>query len=168
MCVRGVNVLTDLEALRLTFAEAYAARERGENPFGALIVLDGEVIAKASARELELGDPTAHAELLAVREACQTLRRLSLVGATLYSNVEPCIMCSGAIKWAGIRRVVFSVSQAMLQEFSGGRPKPSCVALLNTGRHAIEVVGPLLEAEGKAVLEGFHFRSKALRFAERG
>jgi tRNA(Arg) A34 adenosine deaminase TadA len=151
--------------LRLALTEATEASGRGEDPFGAVIVLEGQVVARSGSRELELGDPTAHAEVLVIREACRTLRSLSLVGSVLYSSTEPCIMCAGALKWAGINRVVFSVPQHALQTVSGGRPKPGCAQLVNTGHRHIEVVGPLLLNEGQAVLAGHRFTSKAQRYA---
>jgi tRNA(adenine34) deaminase len=84
-------------------------------------------------------------------------------GYTLYSSTEPCLRCAGAIKWAGISRVVFSVSQATLQALNGGRPKPSCASLVNTGKRVIEVAGPFLEDEGLAVFTNFDFKPKRLR-----
>lgn len=157
----------DLDLLRLTFAEARASRERGETPIGAIITLEGQIIARSGGRELELADPTAHAKLLAIREACRRLNTLNLAGATLYASVEPCVMCSGAIKWAGIQRVVFSVRQSVLQAFSGGRIKPTCAELVNTGQRRVEVIGPALESEGQELLRGFQFGRKAQAFQPR-
>ncbi|GGJ89840.1 nucleoside deaminase [Deinococcus aquiradiocola] len=155
----------DEDWLRLALTEAVSAGRRGEDPFGAVIVMGGRVIARGGSRELELGDPTAHAEVLVIREACRTLRSLSLTGSVLYSSTEPCIMCAGALKWAGIDRVVYSVPQSALQRVSGGRLKPGCAELVNTGNRHIEVTGPLLLEDGQAVLAGDRFTSKAQRYA---
>lgn len=157
----------DEDFLRLALAEARLARERGEDPFGAVIVQSAKIVAQSGSRELELGDPLAHAEVLAIRVACQTLDTLTLRGCTLYSSTEPCIMCSGALKWAGIDRVVFSVPQSALQTLSGGLSKPSCAALVNTGNRQIEVVSSLLLDEGLAILAGHTFLPKAQRYAAR-
>lgn len=162
-----MSATPDEDFLRLALAGAGLARERGEDPFGAVIVRAGEVVAQASSRELELGDPLAHAEVLAIQAACQTLETLTLQGCTLYSSTEPCVMCSGALKWAGIDRVVFSVPQSALQTISGGLLKPSCAALINTRNRRIEVVESLLLDEGLAILAGHRFLSKAQRHAAR-
>ncbi len=158
---------TDKNFLRLALAEAHLARERGEDPFGAVIVQAGQIVARSGSRELELGDPLAHAEVLAIRTACHTLNTLSLRGCTLYSSTEPCLMCSGALKWAGIDRVVFSMPQSALQALSGGLKKPSCAELVNIGNRRIEVMGELLLDEGLAVLAGHLFLAKAQWYAAR-
>ncbi|WP_424950808.1 nucleoside deaminase [Deinococcus sp.] len=158
---------TDENFLRVALAEGRLSRERGEDPFGAVIVQAGQIIAQSGSCELELGDPLAHAEVLAIRSACHILDTLSLCGCTLYASTEPCLMCSGALKWAGIDRVVFSVPQSALQTFSGGLTKPGCAELVNTGNRKIEVLGELLLEEGLTVLTGYPFLSKAQRYAAR-
>jgi pyrimidine deaminase RibD-like protein len=95
-----------------------------------------------------------------ISECCQAQRRISLKGYTLYASTEPCPMCAGAIHWARISRVVFSVSQAMLQQLSGGSPKPGCAGIINTGKPQAEIVGPLLPEEGLAVFDGYTFARK--------
>ncbi len=82
--------------------------ENGAGPFGAVITIDGKVIAEASNRVVQLNDPTAHAEILAIRKASEFLNTFNLAGCTLYSSCEPCPMCLGAIYWAGIKKVVYS------------------------------------------------------------
>lgn len=148
---------TDLPFLRLAIAQACKARECGEEPFGAVLVCDGEVVAESHSRRAELHDPTAHAELLVIREYCQSRGLLTLEGYALYASTEPCPMCAGAIHWARISRVVFSVSQAMLQSISGGRLKPPAEPIINCGSRRIEVVGPLISEEGLAVFAGYTF-----------
>ena len=90
---------------------------------------------------------------------------MSLEGCTLYCSAEPCVLCSGAIKWCGVSRVVFSVSQEMLQRITGGRRKLACAALVNTGCRSIEVVGPMIAEEGVEVFAGFAFTPRATRHA---
>ena len=155
--------LNDQPFVREAIALAMAARNLGEYPFGAVLVLDGQVVHQAHDRCISLNDPTAHAELLILSEYCRKHQAINLNGLTLYSSTEPCVMCAGAIKWARVSRVVFSVSQAMLQELSGGKPKPSCASIINTGGRTVEIVGPLLPEEGLKVLEGFDFKAKRNR-----
>ena len=92
----------------LALAEAMGARDLGEVPIGAVVVsANGEVLASAGNRTLALRDPTAHAELLAIRAACERLGSERLTGCDLYVTLEPCAMCAAAISFARIRRVVF-------------------------------------------------------------
>jgi tRNA(Arg) A34 adenosine deaminase TadA len=149
--------MSDEFFLRRAMALAREARIQGEVPIGAVLVLDGVLVHEAHNRDIARADPTQHAELSLISEYCRAERRLTLDGFTLYSSAEPCVMCSGAIKWARITRVVFGVSQAMLQQLSGGRLKPSCASIVNTGYRQIEIVGPLLADEGLAVFEGYRF-----------
>jgi tRNA(Arg) A34 adenosine deaminase TadA len=155
--------MNDEHFLRRAIAQAWEARREGEEPIGAVLVLDGVLVAEAHNRDIARCDPTQHAELILISEYCRAEQRLALDGFTLYTSAEPCVMCAGAIKWSGISRVVFSVSQAMLQQYSGGRVKPSCASIINSGRRQIEIVGPLLPEEGLAVLEGHRFGDKAQR-----
>jgi tRNA(Arg) A34 adenosine deaminase TadA len=157
----------DEDFLRHAIALAATARQEGEFPFGALLVANGQIVHEATDRCLSYADPTAHAELLVISKYCRQHRIFDLDGYTLYSSAEPCLLCAGAIKWARIARVVFSVSQAMLQQMTGGRSKPSCVELVNTGRRSITVSGPLLPHEGLAVFAGFDFRPKRQRHHDR-
>jgi len=147
----------DEQFLRLAINLARQARQRGIEPFGAVLVAENTVVHQAIEGRVELSDPTCHAELRVISEYCRAQRRLSLKGYTLYASTEPCPMCAGAIHWARLTRVVFSVSQAMLQRFSGGSPKPGCASIINTRVPQTEVVGPLLSEEGLAVFEGYEF-----------
>ena len=91
-------------------AEARAAATRGEVPIGAVLVHDGRIVARAGNRTRELNDPTAHAEMLVIREAAAVLGAERLTGADLYVTLEPCAMCAGAIVLARIPRVVFGAT----------------------------------------------------------
>ena len=99
------------EAMLKAFTEARAAAERGEVPVGAVIVnSDGKILVAAGNRSLELRDPTAHAEILALREAAAHLGNYRLPGCSLYVTLEPCLMCSGAILHSRMAHLVFGAS----------------------------------------------------------
>lgn len=147
----------DATFLRQAIQLGRDARASGERPFGAVLAVNQQVVAQAGDQCRTRSDPTAHAELHVISTYCQTAHRFNLNGYTLYSLAEPCVMCSGAIKWAKITRVVFSVPQALLQTISGGLQKPSCDSLVNTGERHIEVCGTYLLEEGLAVYDGFDF-----------
>jgi tRNA(Arg) A34 adenosine deaminase TadA len=159
------NSPSDEQFLRHAIALARHARQRGGEPFGAVLVVEGAVAHQAWDRCAEFSDPTFHAELRVISEYCQAQRRTLLKSYTLYASTEPCPMCAGAIHWARISRVVFSVSQAMLQQLSGGSPKPGCASIINTGVQQVEIVGPLLPDEGLAVFDGYTFVPRQSKIA---
>ncbi len=98
----------DLEFMRQAIKLAEASIEGGGGPFGALIVHDGQVVASGSNQVTKDLDPTAHAEIEAIRRACQALGRFSLEGCTIFTSCEPCPMCLGAIYWARLDRIVYA------------------------------------------------------------
>jgi tRNA(adenine34) deaminase len=99
--------MTDIEYMREAIAEAVEAAALGEVPVGAVVVVDGNIVGRGGNRRESAADPTAHAELLAIRQASRTIGGWRLVGATLYVTQEPCPMCAGAIVNARIDRVVY-------------------------------------------------------------
>lgn len=135
------------EALEL----ARKAERAGEVPVGALAVLNGEVIGRGFNSPISRGDPTAHAEMLALREAAQAVGNYRLVGATLYVTLEPCVMCAGALVAARIERLVFGARDL---RFGGVRSKFRVAdsELLN---HRVEVVEGVLAAECTELLQAF-------------
>ena len=135
--------------------EARSAAQRGEVPVGAVIVRDGTVISSAGNRTRELNDPTAHAEILAIRQACSALGVERLTDAELYVTLEPCAMCAAAISFARIRRLYFGATDEKGGAVSnGGRffSSPTC-------HHAPEVYSGISEAEAASLLVDF-FRQK--------
>ncbi len=98
--------MTDLEAMQAALAEARRAGEAGEVPIGAVAVHDGEIVARGQNRVLRDSDPTAHAEIVAMRMAAEELGNYRLNGVTLYVTLEPCAMCAGAMIHARIDRLV--------------------------------------------------------------
>jgi len=101
--------MDDMTAMRRCIDLARAAAERGDQPYGSVIVLDGAIVAEGDNSIATDSDPTAHAELVAIRKACQSLGRTELSGATIYASGEPCWMCSTVIRAARISRVVFAM-----------------------------------------------------------
>jgi len=141
----------DEQFMRLALREAVAAGAHGDVPVGAVVVRDGEVIGTGrNERELR-GDPTAHAELLALRAAALTLGGWRLPGAVVYVTLEPCPMCAGAIQQARIARTVFGAPDQKLGAAG------SVLNILGDPRllHRVEVQGGVLAAESLAVLQRF-------------
>lgn len=144
-----------LDAMALAFDEAKAAASRGEVPVGAVVVRDGAVLASAGNRTLELKDPTAHAEMLALRLACETIGSERLIGCDLYVTLEPCPMCAAAISFARIRRLYFGAGDPKGGAVENGvrlYESPTC-------HHAPEIYGGLRESEAATLLRDF-FRDR--------
>jgi tRNA(adenine34) deaminase len=138
--------------MNIAFTEAQAAAARGEVPVGAVVVDgSGKVIAQAGNRTLELKDPTAHAELLAIRQAAQAIGSERLTGCDLYVTLEPCAMCAGAISFARIRRLYFAASDAKMGAVEHG----SRFFAQATCHHSPEVYSGIGEGEAKALLKDF-------------
>ncbi len=143
--------MQSIDPMSVAFDEARAAAARGEAPIGAALACGGEVIARAGNRTRELADPTAHAELLAIREAAAALRAERLVDCDLYVTLEPCAMCAGAISHARIRRLYYAASDPKGGAVEHGPSffsQPTC-------HHAPETYGGLREREAAAMLKAF-------------
>jgi tRNA(adenine34) deaminase len=141
----------DEQFMRLALREAVAAGEHGDVPVGAVVVHDGEVVGTGrNERELR-GDPTAHAELLALRAAALSLGGWRLSGAVLYVTLEPCPMCAGAIQQARIARTVYGAPDQKLGAAG------SVINILGDPRllHRVEVQGGVLARESLSVLQRF-------------
>jgi tRNA(adenine34) deaminase len=141
--------------MRAALEQAHEGRRRGEVPVGAVVVVDGEIAGAGWNRPIGDGDPTAHAEIVALRDAARRIGNYRLTGATLYVTVEPCLMCVGALVHARVGTLVY------------GAPEPKAGAVVSTQRahehaalnHRLSVVGGVLEAECREVLQAF-FREK--------
>jgi tRNA(adenine34) deaminase len=140
------------KAMALALDEARAAAARGEVPVGAVISdAAGQVIARAGNRTREQNDPTAHAEMLAIRAACATLGSERLIGCTLTVTLEPCAMCAAAIAAARIDRLVFGASDPK----SGGVEQGARVFSHPQAHHRPDVVAGVAEAESATLLKTF-------------
>jgi len=149
-----------LDHLRTAIAVSRSAREHGNHPFGAILVDgDGLVVAEAENTVETDRDVTAHAETNLVRTAGGRWTPQELRSHTLYTSCEPCAMCSGAIFWSGIGRVVYGLSVGGLLAFFANRPDAPLHRLgsrrLLTEKDGVEVLGPALEAEAAAEHDGF-------------
>jgi len=147
----------DEQFMRLALAEAQKAMEAGEVPVGAVVVRDGEVIASAHNAPVGLSDPSAHAEVLALRRAAAAAGNYRLAGTTLYVTIEPCLMCAGALLHARVSRVVFGAKDPK------GGAAASLYRVLEDDRlnHRVEVSGGVLATECGEILSRF-FREKRL------
>jgi tRNA(Arg) A34 adenosine deaminase TadA len=98
--------------MNVAFEESFiSVRNNLGGPFGAVVVMDGKIIGKGGNRVLEQNDPTAHAEIMAIREACKNINRIDLTGSVLYTTCEPCPMCFSAIYWANVQTVYFTMTR---------------------------------------------------------
>ena len=137
--------------------EARAAARRGEVPVGAVLVgPDGAVLARAGNRTRELADPTAHAEMLVIREAAEKLGAERLTGCDLYVTLEPCPMCAAAISFARIRRLYYGASDPK----SGGTAHGARVFSHPHCHHVPEVYDGIGAAEAEALLKAFFARKR--------
>jgi tRNA(adenine34) deaminase len=137
--------------------QARRARDAAEVPIGAVVVVDNEIVGRGFNQPISSGDPTAHAEIVAIREAARHVGNYRLTGATLYATVEPCLMCVGACVHARIGTLVY------------GAPEPRTGAIVSTVRgadlpghnHRVEIVGAVREEECRALMQEF-FKAKRL------
>ena len=162
--MRGDKLLRDLSDdtrwMKAALRQAERAAAEGEVPVGAVVVHNGRVIARAHNRPIHLSDPTAHAEILALRRAARRLGNYRLAGCTLYVTIEPCAMCASAAIHARIERLVFGAHDG--KAGAAG----SALQVLNHPKlnHRVEVVGGFMESEcGKLLREFFRERRTKTR-----
>ncbi|GAB6182441.1 tRNA adenosine(34) deaminase TadA [Thermodesulfovibrio hydrogeniphilus] len=137
--------------MREALEEAQKAYKKGEIPVGAVVVVDGKIVAKAHNQKETIPDPTAHAEILAIRQASEKLGRWRLTDAVLYITKEPCIMCSGAIIHARIKRVVYGCDD----QKAGGAVSLYNILQDKRLNHQVELVRGILEDECREILKRF-------------
>jgi tRNA(adenine34) deaminase len=145
----------DESMMRLALEQADLAEQAGEVPVGAIVVLDGEVIARAYNQPIGRHDPTAHAEILALRAAGEKVGNYRLTGATLYVTLEPCPMCTGALVHARIGRLVYGASDPRTGA-AGSVFNLACAEPLN---HCMEVTSNVLAEACSSQLKAF-FRGR--------
>ena len=141
--------------MRLALDQARRAEDAGEVPVGAVVVLDGQVIGRGFNQPIGGVDPTAHAEIVALREASRAVDNYRLVGADVYVTIEPCLMCVGALVLARVRTVVFGARELR----TGAVVSTMQVLEIATLNHRFEVVEGVLEDECRSLVQTF-FRSR--------
>jgi len=141
--------------MRTALAEAEKARHSGEVPVGAVVVLDGNAIGAGFNQPISASDPTAHAEVIALRAAATAIGNYRLTGATLYVTVEPCLMCVGAMVHARIGLVVYGAAEPKAGALTS-MTRAHELAGLN---HRLDVLGGVLDEESRALLQTF-FRDR--------
>ncbi len=146
--------MDDIRLMKAALAEAAKAAKRGEVPVGAVVVREGRIVARGSNRPIAASDPTAHAEIVALRRAAKRAGNYRLPDCDLYVTVEPCAMCLGAVVQARVRRVVFGAAD----------PKAGAVSSVlrfpfDRLNHRPEIRGGVLAEESAALLRGF-FRAR--------
>jgi tRNA(adenine34) deaminase len=151
----------DIAYMRVALDEARAAAAAGEVPIGAVIVVDRSILSRGRNQREQWQDPTAHAEMIALRAAAAELQSWRVLDSTLYVTMEPCVMCIGAAILARVKRLVFGVSDP-----KGG----ACGSMFNIPaeprlNHRLEVVGGILEQESQELLQQFfrRLREKAVQ-----
>ena len=141
----------DIVGMRAALAQATIAVDAGEVPVGAVVVVNGEVIGTGHNRSISDADPSGHAEIVALRDACRAMDNHRLSGATLFVTLEPCVMCVGAIAQARIGRVVFGAYDGKAGALGTATDLSDSKAL----NHRFEINGGLLEEECATILKDF-------------
>src|SRR5712664_3051964 len=142
---------TDIEFMQDALTEARASASAGEVPIGAILVHDGKILARSGNRTVRDNDPTAHAEIIVLREAARLLSNYRLANTALYVTIEPCSMCAGAIIQARVPRLVYGA-----EDPKGGAVR-SCFEILSHPRlnHQVEVTPGVLAADCAAIIQSF-------------
>jgi tRNA(adenine34) deaminase len=143
--------MTDEQYMHMAIEQARTAALRGEVPIGALVVVGDRIVAAAGNRTITDCDPTAHAEIVALRQAAHVLNNYRLAGAVLYVTIEPCAMCAGAMVQARIARLVYGADEA-----KGGAIR-TCMQVLDAPalNHRVSVTPGILAEESVALLQSF-------------
>jgi tRNA(adenine34) deaminase len=158
MLKREQLMLTDIDFMNIALQEAVVAYQQNEVPIGAVLVQDGRILAQAHNVPIASNDPSAHAEMLAIRKACEKTGNYRLTGAELFVTLEPCMMCAGAILQARLARVIFGARD----------PKAGAVISLyhilkdNRLNHQVEVTEGTLREECSEILSRF-FKEKRIK-----
>jgi len=152
---RREKLAEDERFMRMALREAARGAAEGEVPVGAVVVAEGHVLARAHNQPVHLNDPSAHAEILALRRAARKLANYRLVGCDLYVTIEPCMMCAGAIVQARLRRVTFGARDPK----AGACGSALRIIRHPTLNHRVELAGGVLAADCAAVIQEF-FRKR--------
>jgi tRNA(Arg) A34 adenosine deaminase TadA len=149
----------DAKFLRRAFTVARRSREHGNYPFGSILVgPEGDVLLEAENTVISDGNCTGHAEVNLVREAARRFHMETLSECTVYASAEPCAMCSGALFWSGVGRLVFGLGKKRASELerdkeAGPQLLIECRVVFESGQRIVEVEGPALEDEAESLLK---------------
>ncbi|MEW6127436.1 MAG: tRNA adenosine(34) deaminase TadA [Acidobacteriota bacterium] len=147
--------VSDEAYMKVALAEALQAAAEDEVPIGAIVVIDGEIKGRGHNRVIQNHDPSAHAEIEALRDAARATGNYRLVGATLFSTIEPCAMCAGAIVQARVNRLVYGA----IDEKAGAVETHFNICTTDFLNHRVSLQGNVLEDECRQVIQSF-FRQK--------
>jgi tRNA(adenine34) deaminase len=149
--ILGALMDSDSQFMHEALAEARSAAAAGEVPIGAVLVHDGKILARSGNRTIRDCDPTAHAEIIVLREAARLLSNYRLAGTTLYVTIEPCSMCAGAMIQARVPRLVYGAVDPK------GGAVHTCFQILSDPRlnHQVEITSGVLAADCAAVIQAF-------------
>lgn len=147
----GVDMSSDVEFMQMALEEARRAAEAGEVPIGAVLVADGKILAHSGNRTIRDCDPTAHAEIVVLREGARVIGNYRLLDTTLYVTIEPCSMCAGAVVQARVARLVYGADDP-----KGGAVR-SCFEVLTSPQlnHQVEITSSVLAEESAGLLQSF-------------
>lgn len=145
--------MSDEKFMRMAIEKAIEGVNKGQTPFGACIVKDGEVVSCVHNIVWDSTDITAHAEIHAIREACQQLKTVDLSGCVLYSTCEPCPMCFSASHWARIEKIIFGTRIEDAKEIGFNELTISGEQMKRLGNSPMEIVGDFLREESKEVFK---------------
>jgi tRNA(adenine34) deaminase len=145
------SLAKDSDFMYAALEEAHAAAARGEVPVGAVVVVDGRIVARAGNCTISDCDPSAHAEIIAMREAAKVIGNYRLLGASLYVTIEPCAMCAGAMIQARIARLIYGADDPKAGAVRSG------FSILDSPRlnHRVEVTSGVLASDALALLQDF-------------
>ncbi len=144
-------VVDDIAAMREALAQAALGEAAGEVPIGAVVLSDGQIIGRGFNRPISAGDPTAHAEIVALREAARTIGNYRLTGVRLYVTVEPCLMCVGALVHARVGTLIYGAAEPK----AGAVASAMCALNHPTLNHRVEVVSGVLADDCREIIQRF-------------
>lgn len=148
----------DQQFMKRAIELAEQAKLAGNEPFGAILVRDNEVVMEGGNQINSVCDPTYHAEIGLIRDFCSKNNIFDLSEYTLYTSCEPCAMCSGGMVWANLGKLVYSVSHDQLAEIAGDNIMISCKEVFEKSPNKAEVVEKVLNEDGLKVFEGYSFQ----------
>ncbi|MBB6714909.1 nucleoside deaminase [Clostridium gasigenes] len=143
--------------MRKAIELAMKSRNEGNEPFGAILVKDNEIVMSGENQINTLCDPTHHAEIGLIRKFCVENNIFNLKEYTLYTSCEPCVMCSGAMVWSNLHKLVYSVSHDQLAQIAGSNIMISCKEVFEKSPNRPIVVESALNEEGLKVFDGYKF-----------